>query len=188
MSDRLKKLMFGSTLPTAVLFSLAASTAALAEARSAAEFVLTICRPAMKDVAKVDAMAQEKNWTAAPEAAAGTQSNGFKLRSGWTATEGDDKFMVMTGVGQVAGSPGDSNFCIVTFPHLKVRRDEFVDAISGALELRAFANMTFPQGRMEIFEIDQAGPEKQLLQLMSFNDGNALMASMIGIPAPAGDQ
>jgi hypothetical protein len=62
-----------------------ASTPALADAKSTAEFVLATCCPAMKHVAKVDAVAREKNWTS--EAAAGAQGNGFQTET-WVGCHG----------------------------------------------------------------------------------------------------
>ena len=53
-------------LDLATAFALAASTPALADSKSAAEFALKTCLPAMEDVAKVEVMARENNWFTFP--------------------------------------------------------------------------------------------------------------------------
>jgi hypothetical protein len=188
MSNRSKSLLFGAVLPAALLLPLLAGSPALADAMTSAEFALATCRNAVGDLTKVDAMAQEGNWTAAPEAAAGGQAKGFKLRSAWNVTKGDDRFFVMTGTGEVPGTAGDSTVCMVMFPGMQLQRNPFFGVMSAALELKPQADVTFPQGHMEMFEIKSDGPAKQILQLMSLNDGNVMMASMVAMPVPATPQ
>jgi hypothetical protein len=46
--------------------ALTANTSTLADSKSAAQFLLTTCLPAMDDVSNVEAMAQEGHWTPKP--------------------------------------------------------------------------------------------------------------------------
>jgi hypothetical protein len=162
MSNRTENLLPSAFLPAALLCSLIGGAPAFANSTTSAEFTVATCRDAMDDLAKVDAMAQERNWTTAPGDFSSAQNNVFKLRSAWTITQGEDRFVVATGLSQIGGNIGTGNLCMVMFPGVKVHRDEFFDTMSAAMELKPMANMTLPQGRMEMFEIKSAGPAKLL--------------------------
>jgi hypothetical protein len=188
MSNLRKKLLLGNFLSAALLCPLIDAAPALADSTTAAVFTLATCRGAMDDLGKVDAMAQDRNWAVASDDFAAAQNNLVKIRSAWKVTQGEDQFVVATGVSQVAGNIGAGNLCMVMFPGMKVRRDEFFNALSSAMELKPTGNMTFPQGRLEIFEIKSDGPTKLIAQLMSQNDGNVVMASMANIHVPTSPQ
>jgi hypothetical protein len=192
MSHRTKNLLLGAFLPAALLCPLIGSVPALANSTTAAEFTIATCRGAMDDLAKVDAIAQEKNWTAAPGDLAAAQNNLIKIRSAWKVTQGEDQFLVATGLSQVGGTVGTGNLCMVVFPGfppgMKVQRDAFYNAMAAAMELKPMANMTLPQGRMEMFEIKSSGPGKQILQLISLNDGDIVMSGMLSMNVPASPQ
>jgi hypothetical protein len=63
--NRTKNLLFGVT-PAALLLPLIASVSATADPLNAAEFAVATCRNAMEDLAKVDAMAKERQHPTAP--------------------------------------------------------------------------------------------------------------------------
>jgi hypothetical protein len=188
MSKRTEYLLLSAFLLTALLCSLIGGAPASANSTTSAEFTVATCRDAMDDLAKVDAMAQERNWTNAPGDFSGAQNNVFKLRSAWTVTQGEDKFVVATGLSQIGGNIGTGNLCMVMFPGVKVHRDEFFKTMSAAMELKPTANMTLPQGRMEMFEIKSAGPATLIVQMMSLNDGNIMMTSMGSMNVPPSPQ
>jgi hypothetical protein len=188
MPNRTKNLLLSAFLPAALLCPLIASAPALANSATSAAFTLATCRGAMDDLAKVDAIAREKNWETAPGDFAAAQNNLVKIRSGWKVTQGEDQFLVATGLSQVGGNIGGGNLCMVMFPGMKVQRGEFFSAMSAAMELTPMANMALPQGHMEMFEIKSSGPGKQMLQLMTLNDGNVVMTGMVSMNVSASPQ
>jgi hypothetical protein len=183
---RLKHPTLGAFLSAALLLTVIGSTPALADARTSAEFALATCRGALDDLGTVDALARANNWAAAPEGALGPESPVVKLRSTWAVTQGEDKFLVATGTGVIAGTSGESNLCLVMFPDRKPQRKAFFDVMSAGLALKPALDATFPTGHMEIYEIKGGGPRKLILQLISSADGNVMMASMASLDVPAG--
>jgi hypothetical protein len=71
---------------------------------------------------------------------------------------------------------------------MTLQRNEFFEALSAAFELKPQANVTFPQGHMEIYEIKSDRPAKQILELISLNNGAVIMTGVLElhVPAPAG--
>jgi hypothetical protein len=185
MSNLAKYLLSGVLLPGALLSPLLGATPTLANSKTSAEFTTETCRGAMDDLAKVDATAEEQHWTAVPEGQTGAQNNLIKLRSAYVVTRGEDKFMVVTGLSQIGGAVGTGNVCMVTYPGAKLQRNDFYNVISATLDLKPIGNMNLPQGRMEMFEIQSDGPAKLILQMMTLNDGNVMMASIGSLNAPA---
>ena len=165
----------------ALVFPLIASPPASAGAVTAAEFAVTTCRDIIADPAKADAVANEQSWTAMPHGAIHT--NGLKSLSTWSATRSDGNFVITIGTAATAGSSGDSTSCVVSFSSMKLPRAAFLDALSGVLDLKPEANMTFPQGHIEAFEIKTSGPAKQLL-LASSGNGDVTMVQMIAMQLP----
>jgi hypothetical protein len=174
------------TLIATLLLSLAGTAPALANATTSAEFTVATCRDAVDDLAKVDAIAREKNWTAAPEAAARAQNNSANVKSAWMVEEGDDNFAVATATNDSGGLA--QNICMVMFPGVRIPRDPFFHVMSAAMELKLQAQMTFPQGHVEIFEIKSRGVEKKILQLVVLNDGNIAMANVASMKGSAVSQ
>jgi hypothetical protein len=86
---------------------------------------------------------------------------------------------VITATGEVTGTTGDNNICIATFAGMTLQRDEFFEALSAAFELKPQANVTFPQGHMEIYEIKSDKPAKQILELISLNNGAVIMTGVL---------
>jgi hypothetical protein len=181
MSIRKQKLLAGALLSGAFLWPFIGAPA-FANPTTAAEFTVATCRGAMDDLAKVEAMAEEQHWTTTSEGFAGAQNDRVTLRSAWTVTQGDDKFIVATGNSQIGAGTG--NVCMVMFPGVKLQRNEFYNVISAAMELKAIGTMTMQQGRMEIFEIKNDGRANLIFQLTSLNDGNVVMAGLETVNAP----
>jgi hypothetical protein len=188
MSNLRKKLRVGNFVSAVLLCPVIYAAPALANSTTSAAFTVATCRSAMDDLGKIDAMAQERNWSAAPDDFATAQNNLVKIRSAWKVTQGEDQFVVATGLSQIAGNIPAGNLCMVMFPGMKVQRDEFFNALSSAMELKPTGNMTFPQGRLEIFEIEGDGPTKLIAELMSQNDGIVVMASLASIHVPTSPQ
>ncbi len=118
-------------LALAAVFSLAAnapaqSAAAVADPKSAAEFVLNTCLPAMDDLAKVEVMARENKWfTLPPNPAVNPKFTVSKSR--WRA----NGYFVSTWIWVDGYSP----HCVVGPPRKAINRDEFFNAISASIEL-----------------------------------------------------
>src|ERR1700719_988459 len=73
-------------------FVLAASTSAFADSKSAAEFLLKTCLPAMDDMSNVEAMAREGNWIAKPVLR--PTNSVERSRSMWDVIKSEETFRV----------------------------------------------------------------------------------------------
>jgi hypothetical protein len=187
MSNARKQLL-ARVMSGALLWPLIGAPA-FASPRTAAEFTIATCRGAADDPAKVEAMAEEQHWTRAPEGLAGAQNNLVKQQSAWTVGEGEDKFIVATGISQnPTGSDGIGNVCMVMFAGVKVQRNEFYNVVSAAMDLKPIGTMTLQQARIEMFEIKDDGRAKLMLQLMSLNDGKVTMAAFLSVRASGSKQ
>jgi hypothetical protein len=124
-------------------FVLAANTSALADSRSAAEFLLKTCLPAMDNVSNVDAMAQEGNWTAQSH----LPSTQFRTsNSRWEVTKGEEKFSVTVWIMHLAQQ--DYNICFVNFLGNNVNREEFLGFVTASLELTLISDTRLAEIRM----------------------------------------
>jgi hypothetical protein len=90
-------------------FVLAADTFALADSKSAADFLIETCLPAMDNVSKVEAMAREANWTPKPDLKPPSQFRTSNSR--WEVTKGEEKFSVFVWINHLAQQ--DYNICFV---------------------------------------------------------------------------
>jgi hypothetical protein len=127
--------------------------------KSAIEFVLSTCLPAMDDVANVEAMAQRNKWFHLPTTVYDSKYTTPHLR--WRA----DGYMVITWSSKETNLP----HCYVALrPYKKVNRDGFFDAISTSLELKLISDRTLPSGlHQETYEIIG---ERPLKLMFSSND------------------
>jgi hypothetical protein len=117
------------------------NSSALADARSAAEFVLKICLPAMDDLSNVESLAQENNWTKTPPVNLGR----LRMRnSRWEVTQGDDRFSVQVWT-QLAQ---DFHVCFVSFPNGNVNREEILTFIAASVQLTLISDTWFAQTKM----------------------------------------
>ena len=154
---------------------LAASTPARSDAvavidpKSAAEFVLKTCLPAMDDLANVEMMARENNWFPLPYIPSNSRS--VTSRSRWRA----NGFFVATWIWIDGNLPS----CFVgLLPYKKTNRDGFFDAISASVELKLISDRTLPRLRQETYEIIGEWPAKLKLLFSSTDDGTVSGASI----------
>lgn len=145
-----------------------------ADGRSVADFVLTTCLSAVADPAAIDVMAQEKKWVRLPPPPGGpSRAAGRPPRSRWRV---DGFFVTMWTPGDGSGNP-DVPACFVGIrPSREVKRDEFFDAISAALDLRPYKDTTSSNFRQEMYEI--IGTKRKLLLSSSNEDGTMSGASI----------
>jgi hypothetical protein len=128
-------------LAVALTSILGPNSSALADARSAAEFVLKICLPAMDDLSNVERMALENNWTRSPPANLGTLRT---RNSRWDVTQGEDRFSVQVWTQLVQ----DFHVCFVSFPNNNVNRGEFLTFIDASVHLTLISDTWFAQTKM----------------------------------------
>jgi|ERR1700730_7857530 hypothetical protein len=165
-------------LAVAAAFVMAANTtvqsaATFADPRSAAEFMLKTCLPAMEDLAEVEVMARENSWfTLPPNPAVNPKFTVSK--SSWRA----NGYFVSTWI-QVNGNVPH---CVVGPPHKAINRDEFFNAISAAVELKLVSDRTFSPVRIETYEISDEGPSKLRVDIATTLDGaiSAIMFYKVG--------
>jgi hypothetical protein len=146
-----------------------------ADGRSVADFVLTTCLSAVADPAAIDVMAREKRWVRLPPPPGGPSRAvaGRLPRSRWRV---DGFFVTMWTPGDGSGNP-DVPACFVGIrPSREVKRDEFFDAISAALDLRPYKDTTSSNFRQETYEI--IGTKRKLLFSSSNEDGTMSGASI----------
>jgi hypothetical protein len=151
-------------------FVLAANTSALADSKSAAEFLLKTCLPAMDNVSKVEAMAQEGNWTPKPD----RSSTPFRTsNSRWEITKREEKFSVIVWISHLAQQ--DYNICFVNFLSNNVNREEFLGFVTAFLELTLISDTRLAeiQMRWEQYRITSDRPNAIQLGVQSqIADGN----------------
>ena len=156
-----------------------------------AEFTLTTCLAAMDDLAKVEVMARENNWTNKTPPISAAMSKIANSISMWEVTQGDDKFTVTIWVGIGAGPP--RKVCAVHFPG-KVKREDFLNLISASVELTFMSDTRFPQRRSETYEIKRNRSDrtnKLMLYIMSQSDGtlmNAMVSEVFARQIAPGDR
>jgi hypothetical protein len=143
---------------------LAATTSALADSKSAAEFLLKTCLPAMDNVSKVEAMAQEGNWT--PKSV--SPPTQFRTsNSRWEVTKDEEKFYVIVWIKHLAQQ--DYNICFVNFLSNNVNREEFLGFVAASLELTLISDTRFAeiQMRNEQYRIKSDRPQPIQLGIQS---------------------
>jgi len=140
-------------------FVLAASTSALAGAKSVAEFLLKTCLAAMDDLSNVEAMAREGNWTPKPLPSFVTPNRFQKSHSRWDVALADDRFSVQVWINQFGQQ--DYNICFVNFLSNDVDRSETVDReelltfIAASVQLTPVSETKFAKTNMrsEVYEL-----------------------------------
>jgi hypothetical protein len=154
---------------------LAPNAPALGDSKSAAEFVLKTCLPAMDDLSKVEVMARENNWT--PKSLPSRLSDRFqKSMSLWDVAQGEDRFSVTVWISPILQQ--DRNMCFVRFLSDNVSREEFLSFMSASVQLTLISDTRFVQiqKRSERYEIKSA---KMLeLDIQSQPEGNVMVASI----------
>jgi hypothetical protein len=156
-------------------FGLAAGVPAFADSRSAAEFVLKTCLPAMDDLSKVEIMARENIWT--PKSVPSEAVNKFQTsRSMWDVAQGDERVSVDVWINHFGRQ--DHNVCFVGFPSNNVNREEFLSVMSASVKLTLISDTVFAQIQMrtESYEIKSAN--NLSLGIVSRPEGNVTLASI----------
>jgi hypothetical protein len=161
-----------------VLTAAALGAPALADSKSAAQFMLATCLAAMDNVGKVEVMARENNWTPKPLSQSPEANKFRKSRSLWDVAQGEDKFIVNIWINHLADQ--DLNVCFVHFLNANVNRDEFLSFIAASVQLTLFSDTRFAQIQMhsESYEIKSNHPKVLELGIQSRSDGNMMVASM----------
>jgi hypothetical protein len=153
---------------------LAASTSGRSDAiavidpKSAAEFVLKTCLPAMDYLANVEVMARKYDWFALPYIPSNSKS--VTSRSRWM-TNG---FFVATWI----WTDGNIPSCFVGFPYKKTNRDGFFDAISTSVRLKLVSGRKLLRLRQETYEIIGEQPTKLKLLFSSTDNGTVISAEI----------
>jgi hypothetical protein len=159
---------------------LAATTSALADSKSAAEFLLKTCLPAMDNVSNVEAMAQEGNWTPKPD----SPPTQFRTsNSNWEVIKDEKKFSVNVWISHFAQQ--DYNICFVNFLSNNVNREEFLEFITTSLELTLFSDTRLAeiQMRWEQYRIKSDRPNAIQLGIQSqIADGSVKTSSITEMP------
>ncbi|SRR6266436_795185 len=134
--------------------------------KSAVDFVLSTCLPAMDDVTHVEKIARESNWFQLPTTA--LDSKFTTPHSRWRA----NGIMVTTWMFKTGNIPD----CFVGFfPNKKVNRDEFLETISASLQLKLTSERSGGKGyRSQTYHIVGKG----LLFLFTSRDNDALSLSI----------
>jgi hypothetical protein len=162
-----------SRLPWVVILPLISASPALAAPDNPADFLLATCLGAINDLSKVNVMARENNWQAMPAGDA---------KGAWTVTLNGEQIGLVTGA---KPSPhGPTGVCGMTYPSKTLNRDAFFSKIFTSLQLKTFADMSFAQGRMEMYEISSDGRTKIVLQIGSTPDGVVTLTSIVAMPEP----
>lgn len=164
----MRKIVGAAALTLAAITPVLGDATETIDAKSAVEFVLSTCLPAMDDVANLEAMARENGWFPLPRVPSNSPHVTQRLR--WRV----DGFFVATWVWNDGNLPS----CFVGFqPYKKVNRDDFFAAISVSLELKPISDRTLQQRfRQETYEIVGKRPLKLLFS--STGDGTVSGASI----------
>jgi hypothetical protein len=155
-----------------------------ADSKSAAEFTLKMCSDAMDDFAKVEATARDNNWQVLSQPIPPSLNKYMRARSMWTVRQGDETYGVsiwenLTGEQQKLPA---RKVCAVSFPNKTVKRDEFFNLASAAMDLTFAADTRMPQMRTERYEINRYHPNKVDFSITSTLDGIVSMVLMMEMP------
>jgi hypothetical protein len=169
--------------------------------KSAAEFTLTSCLAAMDDLAKVEVMARENNWTNKTPPISANMSKFTNSLSAWEVMQDENKLTVMIWVqvptmldkaGNVVrlGDPPvpPIKICAVSFPGKNVKRDDFFNSISASVELTPVTLQEPPpamQEKLYGYEIKSDRTNKLMLIMFmeSQIDGTLNQAGVMENPA-----
>ena len=151
-----------------------------ADSKSAAEFTLKTCSDAMDDFTKVEAAARDGNWLVLSQPIPPAMNKYMRAKSTWTVPQGDETFLVSIWeslIGEEQKLP-PRKVCSVAFRNKTVKRDEFFNLTSTAMDLTFAADTRTPQMRTERYEINRYRPNKVHFSFTSTLDGIVSMALM----------
>jgi hypothetical protein len=160
-------------------FVLTVSTSAFADSKSAAEFMLKTCLPAMDDLANVEAMARADNWTPKPVSTSPAANRFRSSHSNWGVTKSEETFYVDVWINHVGQQ--HYNICFVHFLSNNVNREEFIGFITASLELTLIsdARLAEIQMRSEQYRIKSDRPNPIQLGIQSqIADGRVTVSSI----------
>jgi hypothetical protein len=161
------KLISAAALTLAAIIPAWGDATETVDPKSAVEFVLSTCLPAMDDLTSVERLAHENKWFHLPTTAHDSKYTTPHLR--WRA----NGFFVTTWMFKNGNVPS----CFVGFrPYKKVDRDGFFHAISTSLELKLISDKMYSTLRQETYEI--IGERLMKLLLSSINDGTVSAATI----------
>jgi hypothetical protein len=148
--------------------------------KSAAEFTLTTCLAAMDDLAKVEVMARENNWTNKTPTLSAALSKTMTSRSLWEVMQGENKFTVVIWI----NAANLLKSCDVAFPVKNVKREEFLNSIVASMELTLMADERLAERRFEVYEIRSDRTPRLRLNIVSQNDGTVGSAIVSEMQTP----
>jgi hypothetical protein len=157
-----------------------------ADSKSAAEFTLKTCSDAMDDFAKVEAAARDGSWLVWSQPIRPALTKYMRARSMWTVPQGDETYIVRIWerlIGEEQKLP-PRKVCGVYFGNKTVKRDEFFNLASAAMDLTFSSDTRTPQTRTEMYEINRYRPNKVLFFFTSTLDGIVTMALMQEMAVP----
>ena len=127
-----------------------------ADSKAAAEFTLRTCSDAMANFAKVEAAAREGSWVGSSQPISEAMSKYMRNRLMWTVPQGDEIYFVSILESFIGGGqkPSPYKFCTITFRNKTVRRDEFFNLVSAAMDLTFASETRTPYTRTEMYEIN----------------------------------
>ena len=151
-------------------FCLVVTTAAFADSKSIAEFVLNTCLPALEQLSKVDIPC-----TYPPK--------GPKMYGGSTDWEAMKRGEIYSVIIWNNESAGDLPTCVANFHQTKnINRDDFFASISAALKLKLESDQTNPRMRTEEYSVT-GGSGTFLFRLISHLDGGMVISLIAFEPA-----
>jgi hypothetical protein len=140
----------------------------------------------MDDLARVEVLAKENNWTDKTPANSAAGGKFMKSLSMWEVMQGEDKFTLEVWVNQFENLP-PLNVCGVLFAGRNVKREEFINFISASVELTFKPDASFPQS--ELYEIKIHGRRRPAadrlglyITISSRSDGTLMGAILSEMP------
>jgi hypothetical protein len=171
MSTRTKGLLLGVLVPAAVLCGLIGGAPARADSASLAAFTIATCRDAVDNPAKVAALAREGSWTAETN----TGQLPGKFDQAWSLEQDGEKVLVMV------MSKGAMRFCGVMFRDASVSREDFLQAMSGALkDFQSMGKVSMPEGTMDAYMLMRGNRPPLMFELMALGNQGMMAAFMSG--------
>jgi hypothetical protein len=158
-----------------------------ADSKAAAGFTLKTCTDAMADFAKVQATARASGWSVSPQPIPGSLKKYGQEMSIWNVPQGDDTYTLVIWELGLEQKRASRRICYISFfGHATVKRDEFFNQVSAAMDLRLLDDKRATM-RTESYEAKLYLPKRIHFSITSTLDGMVANVSMgeIALPAPA---
>jgi hypothetical protein len=160
----------GAALALSAL-TFATNAPAQADVLTSAVSMLSTCRDAVTDLAKVDAVARDSHWAPEPSPTGGA----FKVLSAWRVSQREGDFIVATGT----TLSGTHNVCMLAFPQPTVSRDELLKRVAAIMPVKPQSAAAYPPLQTEMFELEGA-PTKLRMQIVT-REGTVTAVGIIGM-------